>query len=93
LELLTKADILATDVADYRQVLSSEQARINGYVMDLEHPVAGRIPVTGCPVTLNHEITHEAGPVPEHGQHSEQVLLEIDYTWEQISALRDASVI
>jgi CoA:oxalate CoA-transferase len=93
LQLLNEADILATDLADYRQVLNSEQARINGYVMELEHPVAGNIPVTGCPVTFDNQVTHQAGPVPEHGQHSEEVLLEVGYTWEEIAALREAQVI
>ena len=30
---------------------------------------------------------------PEHGEHSEMVLLELGYTWEQIGALRDDGVI
>jgi CoA:oxalate CoA-transferase len=93
MELLTGADILVTDVADYRQVLASEQARTNGYVMELEHPSAGRISVTGCPVSLNGEVAYEAAPAPEHGQHTEEVLLELGYTWEQIAQLRDSKVI
>jgi crotonobetainyl-CoA:carnitine CoA-transferase CaiB-like acyl-CoA transferase len=93
LELLTEADILATDVADYRQVLASEQARTNGYVMAMEHPVAGKISVTGSPVTLNSEVALEAAPAPELGQHTEEVLLELGYTWEEIAELRDNKVI
>jgi crotonobetainyl-CoA:carnitine CoA-transferase CaiB-like acyl-CoA transferase len=93
LEVLTDADILAAEVADYRQVLNSEQARVNGYVMALEHPAAGKINVTGCPVTLNGEVTHDAAPAPEHGQHTEEVLLESGYTWEEIAALRENKVI
>jgi crotonobetainyl-CoA:carnitine CoA-transferase CaiB-like acyl-CoA transferase len=93
LELLTEADILATDVADYRQVLNSEQARINGYVMALDHPAAGKITVTGCPVSLNGEVTYDASPAPEHGQHTEEVLLEVGYTWEEIAKLHENKVI
>ncbi|MBV8773253.1 MAG: CoA transferase [Deltaproteobacteria bacterium] len=93
LELLTDADILATDIADYRQVLNSEQARANGYVIALDHPIAGQISVTGCPVTLNNEISHDATPAPEHGQHTEEVLLELGYTWEEIAELREHKVI
>ena len=93
LECLTAADILATDVADYRQVLGSEQARANGYVMALDHPVAGKIRVTGCPVTLNNEVSHDATPAPEHGQHTEEVLLELGYSWEEIAELREHKVI
>ncbi|HLW70135.1 MAG TPA: CaiB/BaiF CoA-transferase family protein [Candidatus Binataceae bacterium] len=93
LKELTDADILVTEVANYQQVLASEQARINGYLLDLEHPVAGKITVTGCPVTLNGEVTHEAQPAPEHGQHTEEILLELGYSWEEIGALRDAQVV
>ena len=74
-------------------MLASEQARVNGYVMELEHPVVGKMAVTGCPVSLNGEITTEAGPVSEHGQHTEEILLEAGYTWEEIAALREAEAI
>jgi len=90
---LNAADILVTDVATHQQVLASEQARVNGYVMDLDHPVAGRMSVTGCPITLNGEINHEAEPAPEHGQHSEEILLECGYSWEEIASLREAEVV
>ncbi|MGH8006738.1 MAG: CaiB/BaiF CoA transferase family protein [Candidatus Binatia bacterium] len=93
LEALNAADILATEVADHQQVLHSEQAKVNGYLMDLEHPVAGRVTVTGCPLSLNGEITTEAQPAPEHGQHTEEILLELGYTWEEIGTLREAQVI
>lgn len=93
LHLFTAADILAADVADYRQVMASEQARINGYVMGMEHPAAGKISVTGCPVTLNGDVSHDAPPAPEHGQNTEEVLLDLGYTWEQIAELREHEVI
>lgn len=93
LKLLNDADILATDVADYRQVLASEQARVNGYVLELDHPAAGKLNVTGCPVSLNGEVTRQATPPPELGQHTEEILLEAGYTWEEIAGLRDAEVI
>jgi crotonobetainyl-CoA:carnitine CoA-transferase CaiB-like acyl-CoA transferase len=80
-------------VAGHQQVLHSEQARLNGYLLDLDHPVAGRVTVTGCPVTLNGEVAHEAQPAPEHGQNTEEILLELGYSWEEIGAFRDAQVV
>lgn len=93
LKELSDADILVTEVATHKQVLASEQARINGYLIDLDHPVAGKVTLTGCPVSFDGEVTHEAGAVAEHGQHTEEILLEHGYTWEEIGALRDAAVI
>lgn len=93
LKELTDADILVTEVATHQQVLASEQARVNGYLMDLDHPVAGKITVTGCPVSLNGEIEHEAKPVAEHGQHTEEILLELGYSWEEIASLRESGAI
>ncbi len=90
---LTGADILATEVVDYRTMLKSEQARVNGYLLELDHPVAGKVLVPGAPVTLNGEVAAGAEPAPELGQHTEEVLLELGYTWEEIGALRDSGAV
>ena len=34
-----------------------------------------------------------AGPAPELGQHTEEVLLELGYDWDQIIALKEAGAI
>ncbi len=93
LAALTEADILATEVVDYKRMLTSEQARANGYLLELDHPVAGRVMVSGAPVTINGEVPAEARPAPELGQHTEEILLELGYTWEEIGAMREAGAV
>jgi crotonobetainyl-CoA:carnitine CoA-transferase CaiB-like acyl-CoA transferase len=93
LEELSAADILVTEVVDYGQVLQSEQAKVNGYLKDVELPNGGHALVSGTPISLNGEVETESRPAPEHGQHTEEVLLEVGYTWEEIAALREAEVI
>jgi crotonobetainyl-CoA:carnitine CoA-transferase CaiB-like acyl-CoA transferase len=90
---LNAADILATEVVDYRTMLGSEQARANGYLLELDHPAAGRVLVSGAPVSFNGEVAQQAAPAPELGQHTEEVMLELGYTWEEIGAMRDAGAI
>jgi crotonobetainyl-CoA:carnitine CoA-transferase CaiB-like acyl-CoA transferase len=90
---LDEADILATEVVDYRSMLVSEQARANGYLLELDHPTAGRVLVAGTPVTINGEIPQQARPVPELGQHTEEVMIELGYSWEEIAAMREAGAI
>ena len=93
LKELTDADILVTEVVTHKQVLASEQARTNGYLIELDHPVAGKMMVTGCPLSLNGEVEHEAKPVPEHGQHRKKFCSKSGYSWEEIAALRESEVI
>jgi crotonobetainyl-CoA:carnitine CoA-transferase CaiB-like acyl-CoA transferase len=38
-------------------------------------------------------VTTIAEAAPEHGQHTEEVLLELGYTWEEIGALRDSGAV
>ena len=90
---LNEADILATEVVDYTRLLESEQARANGYLRELDHPVAGQVVVAGSPVQINGEIEKEARPAPEHGQHTEEVLLELGYAWEEIASLRKSGAV
>jgi len=48
---------------------------------------------SGTPITINGEVTTIAEAAPEHGQHTEEVLLELGYTWEEIGALRDSGAV
>ncbi len=93
LKELNDADILATEVVDYKSVLESEQARANGYIRELEHPTAGRVKVSGNPIILNGDIDSAAAMAPELGQHTEEVLLELGYSWEEIDGLRNAQAL
>jgi crotonobetainyl-CoA:carnitine CoA-transferase CaiB-like acyl-CoA transferase len=74
-------------------LLNNEQARVNGYLQELDHPTAGRVLVSGTPITYNGEVRTESPPAPEMGQHTEEVLLEFGYSWEEIAALREEGAI
>jgi crotonobetainyl-CoA:carnitine CoA-transferase CaiB-like acyl-CoA transferase len=90
---LNDADILAPEVAHYRSMLASEQAHANGYTWRWTIQTAGRVLVAGSPVAVNGGIPHEARPAPEFGQHTEEVMLELGYSWDEIAAMREAGAI
>ncbi len=90
---LNAADILVTEVADYKSVLNSEQARVNGYIRELDHPTAGKVKIAGNPLIFNGEIESTATMPPELGQHTEEVLLELGYGWEDIERMRNEGVL
>jgi crotonobetainyl-CoA:carnitine CoA-transferase CaiB-like acyl-CoA transferase len=54
---------------------------------------AGRVLVAGSPVTINGQIPQQARPAPELGQHTEEVMLELGYSWDEIAAMRETGAI
>ncbi len=76
-------------VHDYDDVLNDPQVLENEYVVEFDHPAAGRVKEMGYPIRFSEtpaRIQHEA---PEFGQHTEEVLTELGYSWEDITRLRE----
>ncbi len=93
LELLNGADILATKVTSYKDVLASEQAKMNGYLTTVHHDEAGDVTVAGNPIDMSDTPLAPGTRAPEHGEHTEEVLLELGYDWEEIAAIRESAAV
>ncbi len=93
MEILTGVDVLATPVQDYQDILDSEQALANGYITEMDHPQIGKIRIAGTPITLSDTPLDASNPPPELGQHSEEVLLEAGYSWEDIARFREKEAV
>jgi CoA:oxalate CoA-transferase len=93
MERFVAEDIIGAPVQSYADVVADPQAWANGYLVELPHPLYGTIKVAGSPIMFGRTPTVPQGPAPELGQHTEQYLLELGYTWDDIARLRDACVI
>jgi len=79
-------------VQDYQELAEDEQARANGYIVAAEDPRLGAVRQPGPPLQLS-ETPGEARPAPDLGQHTEEVLSGLGYSWEKIESLRQARTI
>lgn len=69
-----------------------EQAEVNGFVVDLEHPVFGSYRTTGMPLDMEKTPARISGPSPMIGQHTDEILRELGLD-EGIEALRARGVV
>ncbi|MFC1971708.1 CaiB/BaiF CoA transferase family protein [Chloroflexota bacterium] len=81
-------------IYDLSEAISDPQAIENEYITDFNHPVLGPISIRGFPFWFSKTPARIRSEAPEHGQHTEQVLIEIlNYDWEQIGMLRAKGII
>ncbi|CUU57020.1 Crotonobetainyl-CoA:carnitine CoA-transferase CaiB [Parafrankia irregularis] len=96
-DLLAGIDAPWAPVQAVEELLTDPQVLANDYLGEVRLGEAGadagasyRLP--SGPVQID-ERPPELRRAPEHGEHTESVLLELGYTWEQIGELAEAGVI
>jgi len=73
------------------EVLEDPQVAANGYLAEVEHPAGNfRLP-TGAVQFDEQPAAISRGP--EHAEHTELVLLDLGYDWDDIAKLKDTGVI
>ncbi len=79
--------IIWNRVFQHDEVVSDPQALANGYFEEMEISGIGRTKVVGNLVHLSETPGSAKGPSSEQGQHTEEILLELGCSWDDISAL------
>jgi len=93
LELLEKEGIPNGKIFDYDEVFSDPQIKVNEMVHEIEHPVAGKIKVTGLPIKLSKTPGSVRTPAPTLSQHTHEVLISLGYDEAAIKKLKESKVI
>lgn len=88
-----KADLIFGPIQDIADLANDPQVVENEYIIDFDHPYFGKVKYPGFPISLSHTPLSVRMPAPEFGQHTEEVLLENGYTWEEIAELKEQGVI
>jgi len=89
----SEGDFILTVVNSIDDLPDDPQVRANDYIIDYDHPQYGKIQMLGMPVRLSETPGSIRQPAPEFGQHSEEVLLDLGYSWDEVTDLRKREVI
>ena len=93
LDRLMAEDVPCAPIYDYPSVEREPQFWENGYLTKINHPHFGEHTVPGIPVEFSETPAQIVGAAPELGQHTEDALLELGYSWADIERLHDSGVI
>jgi crotonobetainyl-CoA:carnitine CoA-transferase CaiB-like acyl-CoA transferase len=93
LERLRAEDVICAPVQSYPELARDPQVAANELLVELEHPQAGRVRQVGVPIKLARTPGAARTTAPEHGQHTEEILLASGYGWDDLAALRAAGAI
>ena len=92
-ELLAAAGLRFAPVRDHGQVVEDPGVWENGYLVRAPGADGGETPVVAAPVRFSDTPAEVVADVPELGQHTEEILLELGYTWDDIGELSAAGAI
>jgi crotonobetainyl-CoA:carnitine CoA-transferase CaiB-like acyl-CoA transferase len=93
-DLLEKAGVPNGPINDIAQVYEEPQVKARGIRVDLDHPVAGKLPTVASPMRFSATPVEYRGAPPTLGQHTDEVLRSVlGKTDAQLSELRAAKVI
>ena len=93
LAALQAEEIPCGPVNTYADLANDPQVQANEYLTDLTLPEGVTLKLPGLAVALSDSPGAVRSPAPELGQHTEEVLLALEYGWEEIGSLREAGVI
>ena len=80
---------LVQPVRKYLEIAKDPQAWANGYLTKIAWGEA-ELPIVGLPVHMSRTPGSVRTLAPEVGQHTEEILLEAGWSWEEIAAMREA---
>lgn len=87
--VLDSLDLPWSPIFDGEDICADEQARVNGYILTREHRSGQKVEVIAPPFQLRG-LEMSLKSAPETGQHTEEVLLELGYSWDEIGRIREA---
>lgn len=91
--ILDEYELIYAPVQDPTDVAKDEQAWANDFFATVEHPTLGKIKLVANPIKLSKMPSSIETTAPQSGQHTEEVLLENGYSWDDIARFKEQGLI
>ena len=92
MDILNKFDIPCGPILSMKEIAAEESLRQTGTVVEVDHPKRGKYLTVGNPIKLSDSVS-EVKRSPLLGEHTDEVLRQLNYSSDQIAALRSEGVI
>ncbi|MFM0670570.1 formyl-CoA transferase [Paraburkholderia sediminicola] len=92
MQILNKYDIPCGPILSMKEIAEEPSLRKTGTIVEVDHPTRGKYLTVGNPIKLSDSPT-EVTRSPLLGEHTDEVMAELGYSPEQVSALRTAGAI
>jgi crotonobetainyl-CoA:carnitine CoA-transferase CaiB-like acyl-CoA transferase len=91
--LLNASECIWAPLQSPAEIPDDPQVVENGYIQSFAHPAHGDFRVAASPVQFSNEAPSVRRAATELGADTEQVLLELGYTWEEIAQHKETGAI
>ncbi|MDY6907106.1 MAG: CoA transferase [Chloroflexota bacterium] len=92
-ELFERSGIFWDRARDYAEIANDPQVLANDYIAQIEDEAVGPMRLVAFPVQLEKSKGGIRSGPPEHGHHTEELVLELGYTWEDIARFKERQAI
>lgn len=92
-ELMVGVGIPFGQILNVAEATEHPQTKAREMVVEVEHPILGKMRIPGVPVKLHSTPGSVVTPGPLLGQHTDEVLSKLGYSKDEISGLKDKGVI
>lgn len=91
--ILDEATVPAGPFKFTEELLDDPQVLENGFVTEVDHPLMGAVRTVGPMIQMSDTPLRVQGASPTLGEHTDEVLRELGYSDERITALRDRGIL
>ena len=92
-ERLRENDLIGAVNQKPEEIVEDEQAIANDFFTEIDHPVAGKTRIVNSTIKFSGTPAEVKAAAPPLGAHTEEVLLDKGYSWEDIAELKGQGIV